>query len=147
MAGIFVGILLGIGGTFLWQNFSGKENVSSSEESSIVEVGAETKEEPVTTLPKEKDRENDSLRQKIVEPVSAEQVAVEQAVAKENARIELQRLVVAGDFVVCRAHPGWKKYLTSKERNTVEGLLNLKGKKGTVRKKLERLKDKYLPTL
>lgn len=140
MAGIFVGILLGVGGTFLWQNLSGKENVSSSEESSIVEVGAETKEEPVTTLPEEKDRENDSLRQEIVEPVSAEQ-----AVAKENARIELQRLVVAGDIVVCRAHPGWEKCLTPKERNTVEGLLNLNGKRGTVRKKLENLRDKYLP--
>ena len=141
MAGIFVGILLGIGGTFLWQNLSGKENVSSSEESSIVEVGAETKEESVTTLPEEKDRENDSLRQEIVEPVSAEQ-----AVAKENARIELQRLVMDGDIVVCRAHPGWKKYLTPKERNTVEGLLNLNGKKGTVRKKLEKLRNTYLPT-
>ena len=156
----FTGVLCGVGGTFLWQNLSGKENVSSSEESSIVEVGAETKEEPVTTLPEEKDRENDSLRQEIVEQVAAEQVAAEQAaaeqaaaeqaaakqaVAEENARIELQRLVVAGDIVVCRAHPGWKKYLTPKERNTVEGLLNLNGKRGTVRKKLENLRDKYLP--
>ncbi|WP_308769723.1 hypothetical protein [uncultured Bacteroides sp.] len=132
VVGILVGILLGVGGTFLWQNLSGKENVAGSEESASVEVAAETKEEPV---------ENDSLSQKI-DSEAAEKKAVE----KEAARTEIQHLVVEGNLAACRAHPGWKKYLTLKERNTVEGLLDLRYKKGSIKKNLESLREKYLST-
>ncbi len=132
VVGILVGILLGVGGTFLWQNLSGKENVADSEESASVEVAAETKEEPV---------ENDSLSQKI-DSEAAEKKAVE----KEAARTEIQHLVVEGNLAACRAHPGWKKYLTLKVRNTVEGLLDLRYKKGSIKKNLESLKEKYLST-
>ena len=152
-----IGVLCGVGCTFLWQNLLGKENVAGSEEASSVEVAAETKEESVTTLPKEEEQvENDSLSQetdlKAAEKEAAEKEAAEKKAAekkaaeRETARTEIQQLVVEGNLAACRAHPGWKKYLTQKERNTVEGLLNLKGKRGTMKKSLENLRDTYLST-
>ena len=158
--GLVVGILLGVGGTFLWQNLSEKAHVVIPDRTPTVENEVEAEKEVATNLPEENvPVESDSLFQEDAERAAAAKAAADAKVAaakaaadakvaadaKAAARIEIQQLVIAGDIAACRAHPGWNKYLTRIERYTVENLLNLEGRTGVVKKNLENLRKIYQP--
>lgn len=64
---------------------------------------------------------------------------------KDKAREEILTMVNKKDLHGCKNHVGWTKYLTMRERQTIEFILNMDKRKGSLQRKIEHELNREFP--